>query len=150
MNYSTIEVENSSPIETTKNKVLSMRIEESLYNLLEDLTKELQTETVSNTARKVLYHYLLTSIYEKEWKNIHSENFEEFVQEVAEAGNKIEINKYKNLLKTFSEYLELSKSITDKVENSFRFVYEINEDLDKAVSKLEKAEIVWRKQNGNV
>jgi len=136
----------SSLFSSTKDKVLSMRIEESLYSLLEELSKEMETETVSETVRKIISFYLLSAIYEEEWKKIHSENFEEFIQEVAQAGDKIELHKFKRLLQEFSEYLQFLKTLAEKVNNSVYFFEEKTEELGETISKLEQASILWNEE----
>jgi len=136
----------SSLFSSTKDKVLSMRIEESLYKLLEELSKEMETETVSETVRKIISFYLLSAIFEEEWEKINSESFEEFVQEVAEAGDKIEIQKFKRLLQEVSEYLEFLKTLGDKVRNSVYFFEEKTQELGETISKLEQASIIWNEE----
>jgi len=56
MTIGTVELKKNllNPVESTKDKVLSFRIEESMHELLQDLSKELETETVSDTVRKIL------------------------------------------------------------------------------------------------
>jgi len=133
----------SSLEDSTKDKVLSIRIEESMYKLLKDLAKELETETVSDTVRKILNFYLINAIYEAEWEKLHSKDFQKFIAEVAEAGDTIEINKFKRLLEEFSEYVEFLKSIVSRVNHSIIFFEQKNEELEQAISKLEQASILW-------
>lgn len=133
----------SSLLNSNKDKVLSIRIEESMHELLKDLAKELETETVSDTVRKILNFYLINAIYEAEWEKIHSKDFQKFLEEVAEAGDNIELNKFKRLLEEFSEYLDFLKSMAERVRHSVIFFEEKNEELEKAISKLEHASILW-------
>jgi hypothetical protein len=133
------------PFETTKDKVISMRIEESLYSLLVDLSKELHVQSVSETARKIIYFYLLNAIYEEEWKKIHSKNFESFINKVAEAGSQVELNNYKDLLQELSEYIVLMRAVVDRLNAAGGFFENEMNKLEEVTDKLEKTEIVWRK-----
>jgi hypothetical protein len=133
------------PFETTKDKVISIRIEESLFSLLVDLSKELHVQSVSETVRKIIYFYLLNAIYEEEWKNLHSKNFESFINKVAEAGSQVELNNYKNLLQELSEYVVLMRAVVDRINASAGFFEGETDKLEEVTGKLEKAKIVWRK-----
>jgi hypothetical protein len=145
MTIGTVELKKNllNPVESTKDTVLSFRIEESMHELLQDLSKELETETVSDTVRKILNFYLINAIYEAEWEKLHSKDFQKFLEEVAEAGDNIELNKFKRLLEEFSEYLDFLKSMAERVRHSVIFFEEKNEELEKAISKLENASILW-------
>ena len=153
MTLNTIELKNdlfNSPVETTKDKVLTFRLEESLYKLLFDLTKELDTETVSQTARKILRFYLLNAIFEEEWKVLHSENFKKYISQVSEAGNQVELENDRNLLSELSDYVELMRAIVDRINASAAFFGSVTAELEHVTQKLEEVEIVWKKENKNV
>jgi len=135
----------SSPVETTKDKVLSFRIEEGLYKLLEDISKELDTDTVSNTARKILRFYLLNAIYEEEWKRFHSKDFSKLIQKVDQAGKTIELENFKNLVAELSEYAKLMRAIIDRINISSEFFEGEMSKLEETTSKLEGANILLRK-----
>jgi len=128
---------------TTKDKVVSLRVEESLYDLLEQLSEQLETENVSQTIRKIIYFYLLNSIYEEEWKTLHSRDFEKFIQKAHKVGNRIELNKYKNLLGEISVYMKLIRTIANQLRSSENFFSEELDKLELAVRELEKASIYW-------
>jgi len=153
MTLRTIELKNSlfnSPVETTKDRTLSFRLEESLYKLLLDLTKELDTETVSKTARKIIRFYLLNAIYEEEWEVLHSENFKKYFEKVKQAGNSIELDNYRNLLSELSEYVELMRAIVDRINASSAFFEAEMNKLELITSKFEEVDIVWKKETKNV
>jgi len=149
MTLNTIELKNglfNSPVESTKDKVLSMRVEEGMHKLLADLTKELDTKTVSQTARKILRFYLLNAIYEEEWKRLHSKSFKIFAKEVARAGPEIEIQKYKRLLEDLQHYVELMRAIIDRINVSASFFESEMSKLEEVTEKLEEADILWKKE----
>jgi len=133
----------SSLLNSNKDKVLSIRIEESMHELLQDLAKELETETVSDTVRKILNFYLINAIYEAEWKKLHSKDFQNFLEEVAEAGDTIEIDRFRRLLEEFSEYLEFLKSIAERVNHSVIFFEQKAKELEQVITRLEHASILW-------
>jgi hypothetical protein len=133
----------SSLLNSNKDKVLSIRIEESMHELLQDLAKELETETVSDTVRKILNFYLINAIYEAEWEKLHSKDFQNFLEEVAEAGDTIEIDRFKRLLEEFSEYMDFLKSIAERVNHSIIFFEQKTEELEQVISRLEHASILW-------
>jgi len=134
-----------SALETTKDKILSFRIEEGMYKLLEDLAKELDTETVSKTVRKILYYYLLNVIYEEEWEKVKAEGFEKYIQEVKEAGDKIELLKYKNLLEQLHEYVQFMRSIIDRMRITEDFFDNEVNKLSEVTRKLENVKIILEK-----
>jgi len=135
----------SSLFSSTKDKAISFRVEESIYELLKDLAKELETETISQTARKILYFYLLNVIYEEEWKTIQAEGFEEYMKKVAEAGDKVELQKYKNLVEELSEYSKFMRSIIDRIALTEEFFDKEIDRLAEATNKLESVKIILEK-----
>jgi len=135
----------SSLFSSTKDKAISFRVEESIYELLKDLAKELETETISQTARKILYFYLLNVIYEEEWKTIQAEGFEEYMKKVAEAGDKVEVQKYKNLVEELSEYSKFMRSIIDRIALTEEFFDKEINKLEEVTSKLQSVKIVLEK-----
>jgi len=136
----------SSLFDTTKDRAISFRVEESIYTLLKDLSKELETETISQTARKILYFYLLNVIYEEEWKTVQAEGFEEFIQEAQETGDKVELQKYRNLLDQLSDYVEFMRSIVDRMHVTEEFFEKEVDKLSEVTSKLENVKIILEKK----
>jgi len=134
---------NVSPT-TTKDKVLSVRVEDSLYSLLEELTEDWKTGSVSKTVRTLLLYYFSPMFYEEQWKQVHSEDFSKYVQELLNEGNEIELQKYKNMLEKFSSYLKLFRTINEKVNATEQFLSEHEEMLEKVVSRLEEVSILWK------
>ena len=134
---------NVSPT-TTKDKVLSVRVEDSLYSLLEELTEDWKTGSVSKTVRTLLLYYFSPMFYEEQWEQVHSENFNKYVQELLNEGNEIELQKYKNMLEKFSSYLKLFRTINEKVNATEQFLSEHEEMLEKVVSRLEEVSILWK------
>lgn len=135
----------SSLFSSTKDKAISFRVEESIYELLKDLAKELETETISQTARKILYFYLLNVIYEEEWKTIQAEGFEEYIKKVSDAGDKVELQKYKNLVEELSEYSKFMRSIIDRIALTEEFFDKEIGKLEEVTSKLQSVKIVLEK-----
>jgi len=129
---------------TTKDKVLSVRVEDSLYNLLEELTEDWNSGSVSKTVRTLLFHYFLPMVYEEQWKQLHSEGFKKYVQQVLNEGNEIELQKYKNMLERFSEYYSDMKTIAEKMQSSEKFFTEQVDMLEKVAEKLEEVSILWK------
>lgn len=129
---------------TTKDKVLSVRVEEGLYNLLEELTEDWNSGSVSKTVRTLLLYYFLPVIYEQQWKQVHEENFRNYVQELLETGNEIELQKYRNLLEKVSDYISDMKSIGKNIVASEQFFQNQVDMLEKTVVKLEEVSILWK------
>ena len=71
----------SSTDTVTKDKVLTVRVEEGFYNLLEAYAEEMNTGSVANTARKILSMFLLPAIYKFEYENMKPEKLSEYVRE---------------------------------------------------------------------
>jgi hypothetical protein len=129
---------------TTKDKVLSVRVEEGLYSLLEELSEDWNSGSVSKTVRTLLLYYFLPMVYEEQWKQVHSEGFEKYVKELMNEGNEIELQKYKNLLHKFSDYHSDMKTIAEKMQVSEDFFMEQVEMLEQVAEKLEKVSILWK------
>jgi len=149
MTIATIQLKNelfSSPVETTKDKVLSFRVEEGLYKLLEDLAQELELETVSNATRTILRFYLLNAIYEEEWKKLHSAEFKSFIKQVEKTGETAELENYRNLLAELSKYVQLMRAIIDRINISAEFFEGVMDKLETVTEKLEQVDIVWKKE----
>lgn len=148
MTFRTLELRSelfSSPVEITKDKVVSLRVEQGLYNLLEDLSQELNSESVSQTARDILRFYLLNAIYEQEWKKLHSKDFESFLNQVEKTGKTVELENYRELLSELSKYVQLMRAIIDRINISAEFFENEMLELEQVTEKLEQADIVWKK-----
>jgi len=136
----------NSLADSTKDKTVSFRVEESVYKLLQDLAKELETETISQTARKILYFYLLNVVYEEEWETVQAAGFEQYIQELKEAGDKIELLKYKNLLEKLHEYVQFMRSIIDRMRITEEFFSNEINKLEEVTTRLENVKIVLEKK----
>jgi hypothetical protein len=146
MTVATIELRNelfSSPVETAKDKVLSLRVEEAMYKLVEDIAQEIGTETVSATARKILRFYLLNAIYEEEWKKLHSKDFDKFLKQVEETGELVELENYRDLLAELSKYVQLMRAIIDRINISATFFESEMSKLEEVSDKLEQVDIIF-------
>lgn len=128
----------------TKDKVLSVRVEEGLYNQLEKLTEEWNTGSVSKTVRTLLLYYFLPVLYEEQWKQVNSESFMRFVEIALAEGKEIELQKYKELMEVFSEYLTKIKTIAEGMNSSEQFFISQVELLEQVSEKLEEASILWK------
>lgn len=149
MTVATIQLNNelfTSPVETAKDKVLSFRVEEGMYKLLEDLAQELQLETVSNISRNILRFYLLNAIYEDQWNKLHSAEFKAFVKQVEKAGDTVELENYRSLLSDLSKYVQLMRAIIDRINISASFFEAEMNKLEQVTEKLEQLDIVWKKR----
>ena len=136
----------NSPMELTKDKVIALRIEPGMYKLLEELSQDLSAGSVSQVTRDILRFYLLNAIYEKEWKRIHSKDFQSFVEQIETAGNTIELENYRELLAEVSRYLKLLKEILKKTKNSVLFFDDVISELEEVTEKLEKVNIIFERK----
>jgi hypothetical protein len=147
MVMSAIQLENKvnySSGTATKDKVLSVRVEEGLYNLLEQLTEDWNSGSVSKTVRTLLLYYFLPMVYEEQWKKLTEGNFSRFVQEVLNSGNEMELQNYRNLLAKFSDYYSDMKTIAEKMTASEQFFNNQVEQLELVANKLEEVSILWK------
>ena len=129
--------------ELSKSKVLSVRIEENLLKLIEAQAKE-WNQSISQTSRNILSFYFLAQLYEEEWKQIHSENFENVLKELKRAGKKVELQRYRDFLSEVSSYTQLFQANSKAMKNSSDFMTAELAKLENAMTKLEKVEIVWK------
>jgi len=128
----------------TKDKVLSVRIEENLYELLEKLTGEWETGSVSKTVRTMFLNYLIPEIYEEQWKKIHSKSLENYIKKLLSEGDRIELEKYKELLEQFSEYMKHMRKVVEDMKASQEFFEGELEKLEEGANKLEAVSILWK------
>jgi len=147
MTLNSVQVENKLYYNSgtaTKDKVLSVRIEEGLYKLLEELTEDWNLVSVSKTVRTLLLYYFLPMVYSEQWKQVQEKDFTSFIQEVLNSENEMELQKYKNLLEKLSEYFESMKTIAEKVNASEKFFSEQVDMFEQVAKKLEEVNILWK------
>lgn len=113
-------------------RVLSIRVEETLYNLLEGLTEKWGSRNVSSTVRTLISMYFIPEVYRVEWETIKPEelgssmdlkSYEEFIQETTEymsfLREAVERSKYStNELEVMQSKVEgIFKEMKDKMES---------------------------------
>lgn len=127
---------------TTKDKVIALRVSIPMLEKLEQLAEEKGLGSPGTAIRELLNLYLIPQVYEQEWKQVHSENFESYLEELEQAGKRVSFEKYKKLIEQVKQYQELLNVFTGGIENSIEF---LNEELNKfkqAVELLEKMQFI--------
>jgi len=136
----------SSTDTVSKDKVLSVRIEPGLYNLLEALAESWSTGTVSNTVRTILSMFFLPVVYEYEYKNLVPEKLLEYKKQEQEQGFSFQLARFHKFLSELSEY----KNLLNEAENvgalSMGFIADKKEQLSKIIGKLAGIELQLQKE----
>jgi hypothetical protein len=131
----------SSTDTVSKDKVLSVRIEPGLYSLLEALTEQWRTGSVSATVRNLLSMYFLPVVYELEWKNISPERVGEFRKQEQEQGYSMNLARLHKFLSELSEYMSFLVEAEEKGALSLGFIADKKEQVLSIIQNLAEAEL---------
>ena len=123
----------SSTDTVTKDKVISIRLEEALFNLLQAQNEIWKQKTVSETVRTILAYHFLPTVYEIELMNRIPE-YEQYKNTI------FEWSKYKDFLFEFNEYYEFILEAISRGKNSIEYLEAVKEKLE-TVLKETKNEI---------
>ena len=114
----------SSTDTVSKDKVISVRVEEALYNLLEAQTESWKAKSVSNTVRTILSMYFLPVIYEFEWKNRKPEEFAQFTKEQKEQGFSLSLSRYSRFIYEMLGYISFLEEAEERGAVSMEYIQE--------------------------
>jgi len=137
----------SSTDTVTKDKVISVRLEEALYSLLQAQAETWNLKTVSETVRKILSFHFLPLIYEIEWMNRIPE-YEQYKQEQETTGISFELSKYNQFLYEVNEYYEFTLEAISRGKIAVEFMEEIKEKMETVLneSKTRLENVLEQKQ----
>ena len=148
-NYADLKVEMfeelySSTDTATKDKVLTVRVEEGLWNLLQALSETMNTETVSKTARAILSMFLIPQVYKFELENMKPEKLSELVQEKQQAGEQVSFDRFIQFIHKLEEYDSFLAEAEQKSKVALQFIEQEKCKVEKTVSMLKKAQETWK------
>jgi len=119
----------SSTDTVTKDKVISIRLEEALFNLLQAQNEIWKQKTVSETVRTILAYHFLPTVYEIELMNRIPE-YEQYKNTI------FEWSKYKDFLFEFNEYYEFILEAISRGKNSIEFLEVVKKKLETTLEEL--------------
>lgn len=129
--------------EFSKEKVLSVRVEESLYNLLEGLKDKWGSKTVSNTLRTLISMYFLPVMYRVEWETLKPEYLTEYLKEQREQGVSMELESYNQFIGETTRYLsflkeavEMSRISTNYLETTYNNIEGILREMTEKIQEI--------------
>lgn len=120
----------SSTDTVTKDKVLSVRLEEALFNLLQAQNETWKQKTVSETVRTILAFHFLPLVYEFEWKNRTPEQFEQYKQEQEKTGLSFELSRYNHFIFEVAEYYRFLVEAISRGNASIEYLEATKEKLE--------------------
>ena len=119
----------SSTDTVIKDKVISIRLEEALFNLLQAQNEIWKQKTVSETVRTILAYHFLPTVYEIELMNRIPE-YEQYKNTI------FEWSKYKDFLFEFNEYYEFILEAISRGKNSIEFLEVVKKKLETTLEEL--------------
>jgi len=120
----------SSTDTVTKDKVISIRLEEALFNLLQAQNESWKQKTVSETVRAILAFHFLPLVYEFEWKNRTPEEFEKYRLEQEKTGFSFELSRYSNFIFQVAEYYRFLVEAISRGNASIEYLEAVKEKLE--------------------
>jgi len=134
----------SSTDTVTKDKVLTVRVEEGFYNLLEALAEKMNTGSVSKTARAILSMFLIPQVYKFELENMKPEKLSELLHEKQQAGEPVSFDRFKRFIEKLENYNAFLTEAGEKSKASMQFIEQEKEKVEKTVSMLQQAQETWK------
>jgi hypothetical protein len=131
----------SSTDTVTKDKVISVRMEQGLYSMLEALTESWSTGTVSSTVRAILSMHFLPVVYEFEWRNLTPEKVAEFKKQEQEQGFSQNLARLHKFLSELVEYRTFLAEAQAKGSASMEFIQQKLNQVESMVEQLAEAEL---------
>jgi uncharacterized protein YutD len=131
----------SSTDTVTKDKVVSVRMEQGLYSMLEALAEAWNTGSTANTVRTILSMYFLPVVFEYEWKNLTPEKVAEFKKQEQEQGFSQNLARLHKYLSELVEYRSFLVEAQTKGSASMEFIQQKLNQVESMVEQLAEAEL---------
>ena len=128
----------STDMLANKEKVLSLRISENLYNALEAQSSNWKVKSISETVRTILSMYFLPVIYALEWKDRKPEQLAELVSEQRESGYSLGLSRFYRFVYELTEYYEFLSEAEENSSLSLKKVQELKETIEKLVQEMSR------------
>ncbi len=128
----------STDMLANKEKVLSLRISENLYNALEAQSSNWKVKSISETVRTILSMYFLPVIYALEWKDRKPEQLAELVSEQRESGYSLELSRFYRFLYELTEYYEFLSEAEENSSLSLKRVQELKDNVESMVQEMSR------------
>jgi hypothetical protein len=128
----------SSTDTVTKDKVVSVRMEQGLYSMLEALAETWNTGSTASTVRTILSMFFLPVVFEFEWKNLIPEQVEQFQQEQGFSQNLARLHRFLSELEEYRSFLAEAEA---KGSASMEFIQQKREQVESMVEHLAGAEL---------
>jgi hypothetical protein len=134
----------SSTDTATKDKVLTVRVEEGFYNLLEALAEKMNTGSISQTARAILSMFLIPQVYKFELENLKPEKLSEFLNEKQQAGEPVSFDRFMRFIEKLETYNAFLNEAEEKSKVSMQFIQQEKQKVEKTVSMLKQVQETWK------
>lgn len=131
----------SSTDTVTKDKILTVRVEEGLWNLLEAYSEKMNTGSVAKTARAILSMFLLPQVYKYELESMKPEKLSEVVRNKKEP---VTLDRYKRFIEELEKYSSFLAEAEEKSKVSIQFIEQEKQKVEKTVSMLKKVQTKWK------
>jgi hypothetical protein len=134
----------SSTDSITKDKVISVRMEQGLYSMLEALAETLNTGTTANTVRTILTMFFLPVVYEFEFENMKPEKLSQYVKRMSEKGEPVNFDRFQLFIQELEKYNSFLTEAQERGSASMEFIAEQKTKVERSAALLRKAEETWR------
>jgi hypothetical protein len=131
----------SSTDTVTKDKVVSVRMEQGLYSMLEALAETWNTGSTASTVRTILSMFFLPVVFEFEWKNLTPEMVAGFKQQEQEQGFSQNLARLHKFLSELVEYRGFLVEAQTKGSASMEFLQQKLNQVESMVEQLAEAEL---------
>jgi len=138
------EMFSSTDFRGAKERMLSFRVSEALYSVLEAQTENWKAPNLSETARTILSMYFLPVIYEFEWREKKPEELSEALQEHKEKGFSLELSRLNKFLFEIGGYMMFLEEAEEKSSTSLKYIHETRLKIASIMHEMkEKMERVF-------
>jgi len=134
----------SSTDTATKDRILTVRVEEGFYNLLEALAEQMNTGSVAKTVRAILSMFLIPQVYKFELESMKPEKLSEFLHEKQQAGEPVSFDRFREFIDKLENYNAFLAEAEKKSKVSMQFIEQEKEKVEKTVSMLSKTHATWK------
>lgn len=107
-------------------RVLSVRVEETLYNLLEGLTDKWGSRNVSSTVRTLISMYFIPEVYKVEWETVKPE----------ELGSNADLKSYEEFIQETTEYLSFLREAVERSKYSTEYLEGMQSKLEEIFKEM--------------
>ena len=135
----------SSTDSITKDRVLSVRVEESLYFLLESFSEKWNTEGVGKAVRTILSMFFLPEVYKFELERMKPEKLAEFMQGKTKTGEPVSFDRFIHFTRELKQYAEFLAEAQERSSSSVELIEQEVQKVERAVFMLEQAQETWSK-----